>query len=552
MALSSAVREQLDPRVRGYIDELETEITTLLEKNDVLSENNHVLSDRNGALSEEIHTLEEKLRLLLFKRFGRSTEQATAVPDQGDLFSEPDDIAFDESAKTADTDTIAVAPHTRKKRGRKPIDPKHPRFERVIDIPDGDKRCDCGHELVRIGEDVSERVQVIPEQIWVERVVRPRYACHHCEGSGDEEKPAVRVAPLEPTVIPKGIATPSLIAFILVNKFGDHLPFYRQEKRFERIGITISRQDMSNWTIRAASLLHPLIDRFRVLIREGPIVNVDDTRVQVMNEPGRADTQHSFMWLARGGPPDSPVTLYHYSPTRNADYLRRLLTGASLYMQGDGYRVHELFTCEEPGIIRVGCFAHARRKFHEAAQGSRTAGAAHEAMKYIGRLYQIETSLRAANDDVDTFAEERRKQVKPIFETFHRWLVRKRETVVPSSLLGKAVRYILDEWDALIRYIDHPALTPDNNAAENAIRPFVLGRKNWLFSGSPGGANASCAIYSLIETAKQNGLSPFSYLHYILNEAPRITAEADWDDLLPGNLTQEIITAAYPVPGRFI
>ena len=537
-------RDHLEPHVRAYIDELEAENTTLSQKNDVLSE-------LNGELTEELQTLEEKLRLLLFKRFGRSSEQSSITSNQGDLFTEPDDLGPQEHGESND-DIVTVAAHTKKKPGRKPIDPKHPRFERVIDIPDEDKQCACGHELVRIGEDVSERVQVIPKQIWVDRVVRTRYACHHCEGSGDESKPAVRVAPVEPTVVPKGIATASLIAFILVNKFSDHLPFYRQEKRFERIGIAISRQDMSNWTIRSALILQPLIDRFRVLIRGGPVVNIDDTRVQVMNEPGRADTTTSFMWLARGGPPDAPVTLYHYSPTRNADYLRELLGGTSLYMQGDAYQVHELLAKEESGIVRVGCFAHARRKFYEAAHGSKKTGAAHEGMKYITQLYRVETELRADNRDDEAFVEARREQVKPILEKFHRWLVRKQETVVPSSLLGKAVNYTLDEWSALIRYLDHPALTPDNNAAENAIRPFVLGRKNWLFSGSPNGADASCTIYSLIETAKQNGLNPFSYLYYVLSEVPQITKTDDWDQLLPGNLTQQIISDAYPVPGRII
>jgi transposase len=362
----------------------------------------------------------------------------------------------------------------------------------------------------------------------------------------------VRIAPVEPTVVPKGIATASLIAFILVGKFIDHLPFYRQEKRFERIGVNISRQDMSNWTVRSARLIQPLIDRFRTLIRGGPVVNIDDTRVQVMNEPGRPDTTTSFMWLARGGPLNAPVVLYHYSQSRSADYPRELLSGAELYMQGDAYSVHELLAREEPGIIRVGCFAHARRKFHEAAQGSKKAGAAHEGMKYIAQLYQIEKALRLEELGDDEFQEERRILAMPILEKFHLWLEKKQRTVVPSSLLGKAVNYTLDEWSALIRYLDHSVLTPDNNAAENAIRPFVLGRKNWLFSGSPTGAAASCAMYSLIETAKQNGLNPFSYLYYVLYRAPRITDDAEWDQLLPTTLTQDIITANYPVPGRLI
>jgi transposase len=551
MALAVADRDQLDPQVRTYIDALETEIAVLSQRNETLSEQNGTLNEQNEALSDEILTLEEKLRLALFKRFGRSSEKSSDASGQGDLFTEADDTAETTPVET-DNDTIVVASHTKKKPGRKPIDPKHPRFERVIDIPDEDKQCACGHEMVRIGEEITDRVQIIPEQIWVDHIVRPKYACHHCEGSGDESKPAVRIAPVEPTVVPKGIATASLIAFILVGKFIDHLPFYRQEKRFERIGVNISRQDMSNWTVRSARLIQPLIDRFRTLIRGGPVVNIDDTRVQVMNEPGRPDTTTSFMWLARGGPLNAPVVLYHYSQSRSADYPRELLSGAELYMQGDAYSVHELLAREEPGIIRVGCFAHARRKFHEAAQGSKKAGAAHEGMKYIAQLYQIEKALRLEELGDDEFQEERRILAMPILEKFHLWLEKKQRTVVPSSLLGKAVNYTLDEWSALIRYLDHSVLTPDNNAAENAIRPFVLGRKNWLFSGSPTGAAASCAMYSLIETAKQNGLNPFSYLYYVLYRAPRITDDAEWDQLLPTTLTQDIITANYPVPGRLI
>ena len=196
--------------------------------------------------------------------------------------------------------------------------------------------------------------------------------------------------------------------------------------------------------------------------------------------------------------------------------------------------------------------AHARRKFHEAAQGSKKAGAAHEGMKYFTKLYAIEKSLREAGEFANDFCDQRRKQAEPVLEKFHAWLTKKQQQMVPSTLLGKAVNYTLHEWPALLRYLDHPALTPDNNAAENAIRPFVLGRKNWLFSGSTTGAEPSCAIYSLIATAKQNHLDPFAYLYYVLNRALRITADAEWDDLLPGNLTSDTISATYPVPGRLI
>ncbi len=227
---------------------------------------------------------------------------------------------------------------------------------------------------------------VIPEQIWVERHIRPKYACKYCEGSGDEEKPAVRIAPAAPSILPGSIVTPGLLAFILVNKFVDHLPFYRQEKRFERLGIHICRQDMSNWTIAAAKRLRPLVELFRALIRAGPVVQMDETPVQVLREPGRLNTSRSYMWLARGGAPSSPVCLYHYSRTRGAEYARDLLADYEGYLQADGYQVYEKIAAESEKIILVGCWAHARRKFFEAAKASKKTGAAHEGMKKIKDL----------------------------------------------------------------------------------------------------------------------------------------------------------------------
>jgi transposase len=216
-------------------------------------------------------------------------------------------------------------------------------------------------------------------------------------------------------------------------------------------------------------------------------------------------------------------------------------------MQADGYGVYRMFASEQPGIVRVGCFAHVRRKFHEAAKASKKTGAAHEGMKYISRIYRIEKELRSQDLDADEFVRRRRELVEPELERFHSWLLKKQPTLVPSTLLGTAVTYALKEWDALIRYLDQEYITPDNNAAERSIRPFVLGRRNWLFSGSPRGAEASCAIYSLIQTAKQNGLDPFAYLHYVLDRAPLISNDSEWDDLLPFNLTSEKIVAAFPI-----
>jgi transposase len=330
--------------------------------------------------------------------------------------------------------------------------------------------------------------------------------------------------------------TPGLLAFLFVNKYVDHLPFYRQEKRFERIGIQISRQDMSFWQRKVFEALEPLFELLKKHIKSGPVLQMDETPVQVMKEPDRPDTRKSYMWLARGGPPDQPVVLYTYRETRGANHIEDLVAGFSGYLQTDGYEAYETVLKGRKGIVHVGCFAHARRKFVEASKGSKKAGSAQECLKRIGKIYAIERELRARELSADDFLAERNQQVEPVLGDLKAWLEKKAGQVPPQTLIGKAVHYTLGQWEKLIRYLDHPELTPDNNAAENAIRPFVLGRKNWLFSGSPAGAESSCGMYSLIETAKQNGLSPYFYLFQVFEKAPFLKNSDDWKSLLPWNI----------------
>ena len=536
MTLSEAARQTLDPQTRAYLEELERNASTSKKAEDRWRNKYHNLEQR-------YEVLEERHRLLLFKRFARSSEQEPA--GQQHLFAEAEETAEVVEPDETESTTVTVPAHERKKAGRKAIDPQHPRIEVLHDISDEDKQCGCGDELVRIGEETREILQVVPEQMWVERHVYPKYGCHTCEGSGDEDRPAVRIARREATILPRSIASTALVAFILVNKFVDHLPFYRQEKRFARIGIDISRQDMSNWTITVARAIKPLIERFVLRIRGGPFMQMDETPLQVLNEPGRANTTKSYMWIARGGPPEAPIVVYHYSPTRGSDYPRSLLADFEGHLQADAYRVYRMLA-EEIGFILVGCWAHARRKFHEAAQASKKAGAAQEGMKHIRRLYEIERQLRGEDLSPEEFVDKRREKVLPVLDEFSSWLKKKEKTVVPSSLLGKAVAYTINEWDALSRYLDRAEISPDNNAAENSVRPFVVGRRNWLFSGAPRGAEASCAIYSLIETAKHNGLDPFAYLNYVFKKAPHIHDAEGWDELLPSRLDEATLTAALP------
>ena len=495
---------------------------------------------QNQNWEKKYQLLEEKLALALHRQFGRRAEK---IPEQIELFD------TDES-QTPEEDTSAeqeIPSYKRKKTGRKPLDENLPRKEKIIDIPEDEKTCACGTELKKIGEEISEKLHVIPPRIWVERIVRLKYACGNCEGTADEDVPAVKIAPPEPSIIPKGIVTPGLLAFLMVNKYVDYLPFYRQEKRFERMGARISRQNMSNWQKKAFEVLLPLFELLKTHIKSGPVLQMDETTVQVLNEPGRDNKQKSYMWLAGGGPPGQSAVYYEYHPTRASEHAKNFLIDFKGYLQTDGYQGYKTAVEGNPDIHLAGCFAHARRKFFEADKVSKKSKSALEGIKHIKKLYTLENDLRSKKLSLEDFLEQRKNKADPILDTFKQWLDKRSENVLPESALGKAVHYALNQWDYLIRYLESPYLTPDNNASENAIRPFVLGRKNWLFSGNPKGANSSCGMYSLIETAKQNGLNPFDYLYYVFSKAPLVKNEQDWKALLPWNIKEDIKADKGPV-----
>ncbi len=512
---------ELPGDIINYISDLETD--------------NNTLKVKTVSLEEEIEELQNKLRLALFKKFGISSEKIDL--SQIEFFEVPE---IDEEPIEDDT-TIIVASHPRKKPGRKPLDPAIPRKIIIHDINEEDKICGCGHNLVKVGEEITERLQIIPEVVYVEQHVRPKWACRHCEGSGDEENPVFRIAPTPPTMIPGSISTAGLLAFIFVNKFVDHLPFYRQEKRFERIGAHISRQNMSNWSLKVYETLKPLEKLLKKEVKTGSYIQMDETPLQVMGEAERPDTSKSYMWLARGGPPETPTIYYNYQETRKAQFVKDFLEDYSGFLQSDGYIGYEAALKGNKDIIHVGCLAHARREFFDATKALKKAGSAHIALKKIAKIYHKENELKDLELTEDEFLERRLTEVKPLLDDFKKWLNDKAQKVRPGSDTGKAIRYILGQWDKIICYLDCAELTPDNNAAERSIKPFVIGRKNWLFSGSPTGANASALLFSLIETAKANNLNPYGYLKYIFEETPKIKSENEFKKFLPKNCDRERI-----------
>lgn len=495
----------------------------------------------------EINYLNEQIRILRQTIFGPTSEKRSfGDSPQLLLFDMPENLPANLSAETEELEEIVVPEQSKKKKGRKKLAEDLPRVDVIHDLAEEEKVCACGCELSRIGEEISEKLDIVPAKIQVVRNIRPKYACKKCEGLEDDG-PSVKIAPVPAQIIPKGIATAGLLAYVLTAKFVDALPFYRQEKQFRRLGIELPRTTMCGWAMKAAEACLPLVSLLKKEIRSGPMINVDETTVQVLHEPGRSPTQKSYMWIFKGGLPDQSSLIYEYHPTRSGDVAKLFLDGYQGGVQTDGYKGYD-FLDQRPDIIHVGCWAHARRKFMDAKKtsSSKKSGSYDKALSFIKRLYALEKVARQKEMSEDQVYEWRQKQAKPILQKFKIWLIKRSSQVVPKSLLGQAISYCLAQWHRLENYIKDGHAGIDNNVAENAIRPFVVGRKNWLFSGTTEGAKASAVLYSLIETAKANKLEPYSYLRYLFEKLPA-TSPDDLSNLLPYNLsTEKIILTGLP------
>jgi len=490
----------------------------------------------------------EQIRIMKAREYGRSSEKRT-VEDirQGKLFDEAELHASAAPVEVVETVRITKTVYQRRKRGRTPISPKLARVEVVVDLGDEERASvPEGYELVRIGEETSEQVHEIPQKYVVIKTVRPKYIVKPARGSGLATSDApvrILIAPVPARILPRSIATPSLLASVLIGKFCDALPFYRQEKMFLRFGLEISRQDMANWAIAVSAKLEGLIDLLKAELLRAPALHCDETYFQVMDEDERSNTTKSYMWVMTGGSLNHHVVLYRYHATREADFISRFLASYTGFLQTDGYAGYNAIG-EKEGIVHVACWAHARRRFVEAFEAALRKGSAGEAIKKIGMIYHYEKELREKyfgddkSNDAEAFAAKRQELVVPILDDLKVWLEAKSQEVLPKSALGTAVSYTLDLWPRLIRYLDCPVLTPDNNEAERAIRPFTIGRKNWVLSGGPRGAAASAVLYSLIETFKLNGLEPYYALRYILTKLPTTPTER-LGELLPWNIDPE-------------
>jgi transposase len=494
----------------------------------------------NEKLQIENNRLQEQLNLAIARRYAASSEKISA--DQFRLFDEAevdDEIENDDalSLSNEDDDSTTVAEYTRKKKtGRKALPNSLVRVDKIHELSEVERICEHdGKILNEIGEVVSEQLDIIPAKIQVIRHIRKKYAC-------DCGK-CIKTAPMPNQPIPKSLASPGLLAHITVSKYQDALPLYRQEQILQRIGVEIPRATLANWMIQSGTLIQSVINLLRDRLLTYDILHMDETTVQVLDEPNKKAQSKSYLWVQRGGPPNKPVILFDYDAGRGQAIPLRLLDGFSGTIQTDGYAGYNAVV-NQNNLIHLGCWAHARRKFSEAvkAQGkgknkNKKIGKAQRGLAFIQKLYKIEKAL--LNKTTEDRFTARQQQSLPTLDKLKEWLDESIITVPPKSAVGNALHYLNNEWDKLIRYTNDGRYLMDNNLAENAIRPFVIGRKNWLFSQSVKGVKSSANLYSLIETAKANGLEPYAYLRVLFEKLPQATTVDEIESLLPGNIALE-------------
>jgi len=495
----------------------------------------------------------EEISYLKANRFGKSSEKGSKIKPDNQVFDEAkaspkdllsDDVIVQDAGEKLEGSTIKIAlkeaTRLAGKKGRKPIPAQYFREDVIHDLKEEEKMCTCGMHMKNIGEDVAEQLDVIPAKIYVKRHKRQKYACKKCQEN-------VKIAPIQTQTIAKCMAAPGLLAHVAIMKFDDHLPLYRQSEIWGRLGVDISRQTLSSWVLKMGSSLDVIAQHLQKHIIKSGYVKADETTAQVLKTPGKKNKSASYIWTYLTGNAKQPAVVYDYQQTRHGQFAKDFLSGFTGVLQTDGYSGYHCIT-KEKAVHAMGCWAHARRKFYDVAHLTKTEGVASKAVRIIGQLYGIEDEIK------DLTSREkhaiRQENSKPILEAFHEYLREIKPYAQPKGMLDKAVAYTLNQWDSLIYYLRDGAVNIDNNAAERQIRPFAIGRKNWLFMGSPDGAKAGAVLYSLIETAKLNDVNPEGYLKFLLEHA--IDPDADeelLEKLMPWNAK---IPEDYPKPSHKI
>lgn len=483
------------------------------------------LEAKNAALQSNNVALAHKVERLLHQIYGKKAERREddhpTLPFPGDEVEPPPPPHVDE----AEDDEYETLTYTRKKRGATRISKDLPRETVVLDVPEAERKCPCcGDTMQEIGREVSERIDFVPAVTKVIETVRPKYACKKHEECG------VRTAPLPAQPIAKGMATAGLIAHVLVAKYKDHLPLYRQSCIFARHGAEIPESTLGDWVRDAVELVGPVVRAMRTSVLESAVVQSDDTPVLVLDRAHPNGRKRGFLWAYVG---DRDEVVFDFTPGRSREGPKRFLGEYRGILQADAYSGYDhLFIGGR--IVEAGCMAHGRRGFVNAEVEDKV-NAGH-AIAAIRRLYNIEREAKGQNLGSNELRELRQRESLPVMSAMKPWLTELRKTTRPKSLLGKAVGYFLNQWDALCYFTGDGRVAIDNNRVERQMRCVAVGRKNWLFAGSEEGGHRAAAIYSLACTCSLLGIEPWAYLKDVLQ---KIAEGAD-----PATLTPRLWQAA--------
>lgn len=492
-------------------------------------------SKRISELESHVEVLMEALRLARHKQYGASSEKSK------DNLSEQLSFLFNEAevfVEEKKEDEEKVENNTVRKPHKKheyTLDklPENIAVEKIEHRLNPEERVcpQCGEDMREIGKETVNTLKIIPARVIVQQHIYYSYACESCNKEGIET-PVIKAA-RERNVIPGSFAAPEAIAHIMTQKFVMGVPIYRQEQELNRQGIPLSRQSMSNWILRAGEeYLMPVYEHLHEELLNREVLHADETTLQVLHEPGKKAQSESYMWLYRtSGDTDKPIVLYEYCPGRSANYPKAFLQGFHGYLHTDGYAGYHNLPEE---ITVVGCWAHARRKFDEAVKslpkGQAKGSFASQGLSYCNLLFNLEAGMAELN--AEERYQKRLEQENPVLDAFLAWA--NERNAAPKSALGKALTYVKEQWPYLTNYLKDGRLEISNNRAERSIKPFVIDRKNFLFANTPRGAVGSAVIFSLIQTAMENGLDPYRYLSWLLT-ACKDGAITEKEALLPWN-----------------
>lgn len=519
----------------------ETELHKIIaEQSDIIQEKEQTILAKNtviDSLKDRVAALEEYLRLERARSYGRSSEKH---PGQGHLFDEVEEVDDQDGSETDDEPNTEKPKKKTGNGGRKPLSPSIPREQVRLTLSDEAKE----GSIDTFFTVVKEELDIVPAKVRVIEYLQEK-AVFITTDDNNTSKRTIVAAPQPKHPLAGSIGSIGLLAYIIVAKYCDGLPLYRLENILQRYGGSITRTTMANWMMRLSEELQPLINLMREHQLSHQYIQADETRIQVLKEPDKAITSDKHMWVTLGGPPEQPAILFEYDPSRSKEVPLRLLDGFKGYLQTDGYSGYNA-VCAKNDIIHLGCMDHLRRYFMDAKKSQpKTEGKVNKdkiskadlAINKLKKLYAIEKSIKDLS--ADEKYQARKERSIPALNDFKNWVDKNAPKTPSDSLLGKAFGYALNQWSKIVRYCDDGNLHISNIRAENAIRPFVIGRKNWLFSDTPKGARASATLYSLVETAKANKVEPYEYLRAMLKRLPYAETAEDIEGLLPWNIEME-------------